>query len=292
MGVGLILSLAIVGTSFVKPARPLLPLWPMGNPGGWTRSDKEALETPAGETYKIVKNVSQPTLELFLAEKARDGAPTVVVCPGGGYWVEAIEHEGWEMAEFLNRAGFNAAVLKYRLPNRDVDKPLCLAPLQDAQRAIRLLRTNAATYHIDPDRIGILGFSAGGHLAAVTSVEKTDAYLPTDAPDQLSARPNFTALIYAAYLDSNGKPELTSDVKVDATTPPAFAVLALDDSVPIESSMAYARACRDAKVPMEIHIFPRGGHGYGLRSHEPRLKTWPDLLVNWIASIYPPAPLR
>ena len=287
MGIGLILSLAIVGTSIVKPARPLLPLWPLGNPGGWTRSDKEVVETAAGETYKILRSVSQPTLEIFLAKKPLVGAPTLLVCPGGGYWVEAIEHEGWEMAEFLNQSGINAAVLKYRLPNRDVDKPLCLAPLQDAQRAIRLLRAHAVTYHINPDRIGILGFSAGGHLAAATSVEKTETYKPTDATDQLSARPNFTALIYAAYLDSDGKPELTNDLKVDASTPPAFAVMALDDGIPVESSMAYARACRDAKVPMEMHIFPKGGHGYGLRSHEPRLKTWPDLLVAWTLSLYP-----
>lgn len=267
--------------------RPVLDLWPQGNPGGWSRTDTEVTERDPKADFLLVKNVSKPTLELFLTPKAPKNSPTILVCPGGGYWIEAIEHEGWEVAKMLNKAGFNAAVLKYRLPNRDVDKPLNLAPLQDAQRAIRLLRARASEFHLDADRIGILGFSAGGHLAAVTSLKKEGTYPPVDAADSMNARPDFTALIYAAYLNQEGKPELTDDLKVDASTPPAFAVLALDDSVPIDSTLAYARACREAHIPMEVHVFPKGGHGYGLRSKETRLKTWPTLLVAWIKSLYP-----
>jgi acetyl esterase/lipase len=235
--------------------------------------------------FDLVKNVSKPTLELFLATNAKPHAPTVIVCPGGGYWVEAIEHEGREIAERLNGAGFHAAVLKYRLPNRDVDKPLHKAPLQDAQRAIRLLRSRAGEYKIDPARVGIMGFSAGGHLAAAASNEPSATYARVDAADDQPFKPAFTVLGYPAYLDVGGRPELPSDVRVTKETPPAFVIQTMDDKGLIGSSFAYSIALQRVGVPVELHLFPKGGHGYGLRTKEPGLAGWPDLLIAWLGRL-------
>ena len=274
----LVVGLAVLAFA---ATRPILELWPGGPPNGWHRTDSEFTETEKGQTFKIVHNVSKPTLEIFQAAHAAAHSPTVIVCPGGGYYIEAIEHEGWEIAERLNKEGFNAAVLKYRLPNRDTDKPLHIAPLQDAQRAIRLLRLNAAKYGIDPDRVGIMGFSAGGHLAAVTSNTSSDSYARVDEADDLSARPAFTVLIYPAYLDTNGHPELNPDIHLSAQTPPVFISQANDDPYVI-SAYSYGFACSQAKVPAEVHIFPSGGHGYGLRTKVPGVSGWMDLLAAWL----------
>jgi acetyl esterase/lipase len=266
-----------------SPNNPLLQLWPAGPPNGWKRTDQESSERDSNANFLIVHNVSVPTLQIYKAPHPVADAPTVIVCPGGGYAIEAIEHEGWEIAQRLNDGGINAAVLKYRLPNRDSDHPLALAPLQDAQRAIRLLRFHASEYGFDPHKIGIMGFSAGGHLAALTSNEREGAYPAGDAADAVSARPDFTALIYPAYLDTNGKPELASDIHVTKETPPAFIVMTMDDPIKVESAIAYALACKATGASAELHVWPKGGHGYGLRSKDPGLKTWPDLLVAWLA---------
>ncbi|RYG25874.1 alpha/beta hydrolase [bacterium] len=269
----------------MSPARPILNLWPTGNPDAWSRSDQETTERDQEQGFDLVKNVSKPTLEVFLATHPKPHAPTVIICPGGGYFVEAIEHEGREIAERLNREGFNAAVLKYRLPNRDADKPLHKAPLQDAQRAVRLLRSRATEYNIDPARVGIMGFSAGGHLAAAASTAKVSTYASVDAADELSFKPAFTVLVYPAYLDVDGRPELPSDVQVTKETPPAFVVQTMDDRKLVPSSFAYALALQRAEVPAELHLFPKGGHGYGLRSKEPGISGWMELLMAWLGRL-------
>jgi len=279
--------LSIVTMAFVTQtaSRPVLKLWPNGNPGGWTRPDKETSENSPDGDLLLVKGVSSPTLEIFRSKSAKPGAPTVMVCPGGGYYVEAIEHEGWEIATRLNLAGIHAAVLKYRLPNHDQDKPLHKVVLQDTQRAIRFLRSHAKEYGLTPDRIGILGFSAGGHAAAVTSTAPDATYPALDDADKLSPRPDFTVLIYPAYLNVEGTMNLSEGIVVDGHTPPAFIAQAMDDPIPIEGALAYTHACHLAKVPVELHLFPKGGHGYGLRTHEAGLKSWPDLLIAWLDRI-------
>jgi len=267
---------------------PMLLLWQKGNPGNWTRPDKESSEKSADSDLLLVKNVSTPTLEIFKSKSAKPGAPTVMICPGGGYFIEAIEHEGWEIATRLNLAGIHAAVLKYRLPNRDtnkpqeMDKPLHKVVLQDTQRALRILRARAKEFGFTPDKIGILGFSAGGHAAAVTSTAAEASYPPIDDTDSQSCKPDFTVLIYPAYLNVENTMNLVDAIKVTNSTPPAFVVQAMDDPIPIEGALAYTHACHIAKVPIELHLFPKGGHGYGLRTHEPGLKTWPDLLISWL----------
>jgi len=264
------------------PARPLLDLWPAGPPDGWRRTDQESVERLEKEGFALVKNVSHPTLEVYQAAHPKPHAPTVIVCPGGGYYIEAFEHEGTEIAERLNKDGFNAAVLKYRLPNRDADKPLHKAPLQDAQRAIRLLRSHAAEYGFDPAKIGIMGFSAGGHLAAATSNAPTATYAAGDSADSLSCLPAFTVLVYPAYLQNEMKPEMPADVVVTAHTPPAFVVQAMDDNPHVVSALSYALACQKVGAPVELHLYPKGGHGYGIRTKEPGLSGWMDLLIAWL----------
>jgi acetyl esterase/lipase len=265
----------------------MLELWPHGNPQGWTRTDTETTKKSPDADFLITSGVSHPTLEIFRSKSAKPDAPVVIICPGGGYYIEAIEHEGWEIATRLNLAGIHAAVLKYRLPNRDTDHPLHKVVLQDAQRAIRLIRWTAKDLGMSPDHVGIMGFSAGGHAAAVTSTAKADSYQPEDDVDKLSPRPDFTVMIYPAYLNVEGTMNLAEGIAVDEHTPPVFIVQAMDDPIPIEGSLAYAHACHRAKVPAELHLFPKGGHGYGLRTHEPGLTTWPDLLIAWLNRMYP-----
>jgi len=281
------LSLLSMALSTQTHSRPIINLWPNGNPGGWTRSDKESSEKSPDSDLLLVKGVSTPTLEVFKSKSAKPGAPMVLVCPGGGYFIEAIEHEGWEIATRLNLAGIHAAVLKYRLPIREQDKPLHKVVLQDTQRALRLLRSRAQEFGVTPDRVGILGFSAGGHAAAMTSTTPDGTYEAQDDADKLSPRPDFTVLIYPAYLNVEGTLQLAKGLTIDKYTPPTFIVQAMDDPIPIEGSLAYTHACHFAKVPVELHLFPKGGHGYGLRTHEPGLKTWPDLLIAWLDRLYP-----
>ncbi len=272
--------LSLVMTDTLAP----INLWPTGNPNGWTRTDAEITEFDEKSNFKIVKNVSKPTLQVFKSAAAKANAPTVLVCPGGGYWIEAIEHEGTEIAEFLNKNGVHAAVLKYRLPNRDQDKTLHLAPMQDAHRAIRLLRSQAKTLGFNSEKIGIMGFSAGGHLAAISS-NSAPTYAKVDSADDLSSRPNFTVLVYTAYLVNDGEQALKDEIAVTKSTPPTFLVHTMDDPIPVQSALSYIAACKAKEVPVEFHLFPKGGHGYGLRSQERGLKNWGNLLVDWLSSL-------
>ena len=253
----LMISSVVLAASTQIPSRPVLELWPKGNPDGWTRTDEETTTKSPDADFLITSAVSHPTLEIFRSKSAKPDAPIVIVCPGGGYYIEAIEHEGWEIATRLNLAGINAAVLKYRIPNRDKDKPLHKVALQDAQRAIRLMRWTAKELGMNPAHVGIMGFSAGGHAAAVTSTTPIDSYAAADDVDKLSARPDFTVLIYPAYLNVEGTMQLSEGIAVDKQTPPAFIVQAMDDPIPIEGSLAYAHACHLAGVPAEVHLFPK-----------------------------------
>jgi len=208
-----------------------------------------------------VTNVSQPTLSFFPAVDTGQPNPVVIVCPGGGYGILAINLEGTEVAEWLNSIGVSAAVLKYRVPNNRK------GALLDARRAVRLVREKASEWNIDPERIGMIGFSAGGHLAASAS----------NLPD----RPSFTMLIYPAYLADEGV-ELVDEITVNAQTPPAFIVQTQDDKKYYRSSLAYAIALDHHGVPVELHLFRKGGHGYGLRPSPNPVSNWPALCQAWL----------
>ena len=226
-------------------------------------------------------NVSKPTITVFRPAADKNTGAAVVVCPGGGYSILAYDLEGTEVCQWLNSIGVTGVLLKYRVPVR-AGRERYAAPLQDAQRAIGMVRSRAKEWGIDPKRIGILGFSAGGHLAAVASTNYGERTYPTvDAADAESCRPDFTILIYPAYLAAKGEPtKLAPEVKVAADTPPAFIAMTEDDAA--ENAIAYLMALRHAKVPAELHLYPKGGHGYGLRPSPNEVSHWPDRAAEWM----------
>jgi acetyl esterase/lipase len=236
----------------------------------------------AGKPLIRLGNVSDPTLTVYRPAKDKDTGTAVVVCPGGGYSILALDLEGSEVCEWLNSIGVTGILVKYRVPARK-DRQRFEAPLQDAQRAISLTREHAAEWGINAQRIGILGFSAGGHLAAVTSNATALSYPAIDAADKLGFRPDFTVLIYPAYLVGKEQPaSLAPEVAVTEKTPPTFIAISQDDPVGVEGSLHYSLALKKAKVPFEAHIYPVGGHGYGLRRTDKFVTTWPDRVADWM----------
>lgn len=238
----------------------------------------------AGKRVIRLGNVSKPTLTLYRAPKEKNTGAAVVVFPGGGYHILAMDLEGTEVCEWLNSIGVNAVLVKYRVPKRaNVERHV--PPLQDAQRALGLVRQHAGEWGIDPKRVGVIGFSAGAHLSATVSAAKERAYPAVDEADKLSSRPDFTMLIYPAYLMQKEQPDAPApDVAVTTNTPPMFITMTEDDPIGVENALRYSIALKAAKVPFELHIYPRGGHGYGLRRTENPLTAWPDRAAEWMKS--------
>lgn len=266
-----------------------LNLWPNG---AGANAPAEADTTTAkdnlvaGKPLVRLGHVSVPTLTLYAPAGHNTGA-AVVVFPGGGYSILALDLEGSEVCEWLNSGGVTCVLVKYRVPGSG-PYPKSDAALQDAQRAVGLVRLNAAEWHIDPHRIGVLGFSAGGHLAAAVSTNYDARIYPTiDAADQLSCRPDFTVLVYPAYLAAPGPGvALRPDLHVTAQTPPAFLVQAEDDkAAPVENSVAYYLALKQLKIPAEMHLFAEGGHGYGLRRTKLPVTEWPAEAGRWLRTM-------
>lgn len=272
-----------------------LPLWPNGAPGGSSaptpeRGPEGDMTTakdgrPGGRSVIRIGNVSSPTLTVF-TPKTRNSGAAVVVFPGGGYKILAIDLEGTEVCDWLNGIGVTCIVVKYRVPDTG-PYPKASAPLQDAQRALGLVRQNADQWHIDPNRVGVLGFSAGAHLAAALSTHfDKRLYDPIDAADKLSCRPDFAAIIYPGYLrrgETGAAP--TPDLMPTAQTPPTFLLQAEDDPVHVENAIAYFMALKEAKAPAELHIYAQGGHGYGLRPTDLPVTGWPRLAEIWMHTI-------
>jgi acetyl esterase/lipase len=290
-----VLSLLLlgVGSSWgaAAPREPsaVLPLWPGKAPGETTELPPEADTTKpdgglvAGKRVIRLGNVSQPTLSVYLPPKEKQNGSAIVICPGGGYNILALDLEGSEVAEWFNERGVTCFVLKYRVPKRPGQEPKSLVALQDGQRAISLVRSRASEWEIDPARIGILGFSAGGNLAGMTSMHYAERrYDKVDGADDVSARPDFSILIYPAYFydEKEGKP--TPDVKITKETPPAFLAHAADDRVTALSSVVYFTELRKAGVSAELHIYAAGGHGYGLRRTEQPVTGWPARCAEWL----------
>lgn len=209
-----------------------------------------------------------------------------MVFPGGGYRIVAIDLEGTEVCNWLNSVGVNCVLLKYRVPETG-PFPKSGAALQDAQRALGMVRQHAAEWHIDPKRVGVLGFSAGGHLAAAVSTHYEQRLYPAvDAADQLSCRPDFAVILYPGYLVNADKNfAFSPDIPVTASTPPAFLVQAEDDSVHVENAVEYFMALKKAGVPAELHTYAQGGHGYGLRPTDKPVTRWPQLAAHWLHTI-------
>lgn len=287
LAIGLLVGSALPERQAVAVEPTVIRLWSGRAPGETEEIGPEA-EVPRKDERKTTRitNVSQPTLSVFRPPADKDTGTTVIVCPGGGYNYVVVDKEGTEVIEWLNSLGITGVLLKYRVPARK-DRPRHAAPLEDAQRAIGVLRHRAKELGLRSDRIGILGFSAGGHVAALASTRfATRAYEPEDDADRVSCRPDFSLLIYPAYLtlrDESGE-RLAPEVTVTETTPPAFLMQTQDDSVRVESSVYYYLALKNAKVPGELHVYPAGGHGYGLRLQGPTAATWPARAADWLSA--------
>lgn len=280
---------AALGAVAVGAPEPI-KLWPGQPPGEKAALPPESdLNKPtdgliAGRPIIRLGNVSEPAITIYSPDPAKNTGAAVVVCPGGGYHILAMDLEGTEVCEWLNSIGVTGVLLKYRVPARE-GLPRYQPPLQDVQRAFGLVRSRAAELGIDPQRIGVLGFSAGAHLSVMASSHHGErTYPPVDAADQVSCRPDFVVLVYPGGLVPREQAEgLAPEVRVAATTtPPTFITMAQDDPVRVENALVYYRALKQAGVPAELHLYPKGGHGYGLRRTEVTATSWPDRVAEWM----------
>jgi acetyl esterase/lipase len=291
----IVLLLTFVGLQAVAVRGPtaeqtlVLDVWPGKAPGETVPIDEEkAVEVkPFGRVVKGITNVSRPTLTIFRPAKDKDTGAAVLVCPGGGYNIIPWENEGEQPAAWLNSVGVTAIVLKYRVPRRpgqpkDLPPP---GPLQDAQRALSLVRHNARAWGIDPNRIGMLGFSAGAHLTAAASTGfDRRTYESVDAVDQVSCRPDFAVLAYPGSLLAPAKEELAPELRVRKECPPMFLVHASDDPVKAENSVLMYLSLKRAGVAAELHVYAAGGHGFGVRPSGQPCSTWPQRCADWLRS--------
>jgi acetyl esterase/lipase len=292
-------SSLLVGLLLISPARAekpqLVDLWPGKVPGDVGINGKETSrihQSPLVGPTKLITNVTKPTLTVFQPARDKNTGTAMLICPGGGYWDLYWELEGEEVAAWLNSLGMTGIILKYRCPRRpgDIRGEPPLGPQLDAQRAVSLVRSRAAEWGIDPKRIGIVGFSAGGHLALATATGFAKrTYEPIDAIYEVTCRPDFAVLCYSGYLKAKDKDEIRPDLHIPANTPPIFLAHASDDkesyggSIAENSAIAYL-ALKRAGVPAELHIFATGDHDFGVRQNEKPPSSWTQLCVKWLRS--------
>ncbi len=276
----------ILVASFSAHAEPIR-VWPGEAPDEPAGIEAKKAKAVTGSDGVIrIPYVDTPELHHFPAPAAKATGTCIIVCPGGGYGKLAWNKEGTEVATWLNTLGVEAVVLKYRVPRRDRDKPHPW-PLQDLQRSIRIVRSKAAAWKIDTDRVGVMGFSAGGHLCAMASSHYGEqSYKPIDAIDKLDARPSFVGLIYPAYLGNARQDATKLDplVKIDVFTPPTFIAITHDDGDRAIFAALYYAELKRQRVPGELHVYSKGGHGYGLRPSSNPVSTWPARMGDWLRS--------
>ena len=281
----------------------IIPLWQNTIPNSVPSTDTEEV---LSKDIISIRKVQRPTLEAFFPPKRNATGKAVIICPGGGYGSLSYDWEGSNVAKWFNTKNIAAFVLKYRLPNSKSINTSHLAPLQDIQRAVRLVRQNSEKWGVHKDSIGVIGFSAGGHLAATLGNQyDRDVLKVKDSVDSLSAKPNFMMLIYPVISMQDGithkgsKTNLlgkdpnedlvalySNELQVTANTPKTFIVHSSDDkAVPVENSLLMYKALKDANILVEMHIFPAGGHGYGLAAGKAHLETWPDRLSDWLKQL-------
>jgi acetyl esterase/lipase len=278
-----------------------IALWPVKWPGAPAGMARESLGTEtkslvAGKPWLYISNVSQPTLTVYSPAANNTGA-AVLVFPGGGYQILAIDLEGTEVCDWLVSRGITCILLKYRVPNSGPHwdercqcqlYPKVPMALQDAQRALGLVRLHAAEWHIDPHKIGVFGTSAGGHLVAAISTRYAKrVYTPVDAADRESCRPDFGIVLYPGHLSLDPNPHaLNPEIRVTRDTPPTFILQAEDDPVDrVENSLVYYAALQKAGAPAELHLYAHGGHAFGLRPTEQPITRWPALVEAWLHTI-------
>lgn len=276
-----------------SPGHIQLPIWPGPVPDaqpvdGPETSGQATKRLVGGRPWLYVAQVAQPTMTFYSA-KGRNTGAAVVVFPGGGYNVLAMDLEGTEACDWLTSRGIACVLLKYRVPcAKSGPYRNCLTALQDAQRTVGLVRSHAAEWHIDPHKIGVLGFSAGGHLVVAVSTQfERRLYPAVDAADKESCRPDFAVALYPGHLAVPAKDfALNPDIVVSEQTPPTFLLHAQDDPIdPVENSLVYYSALRKAGVRAEMHVYMKGGHAFGLRPTESPITEWPRLLETWLETI-------
>ena len=293
----LIFNLGNIGLFYAQ--NQTIPLWLGEIPNAKIATNYNEIKVFKDSIFYSTSNVTLPTISVFLPKEVKSNGTSIVICPGGGYSHLAIDKEGFKVAKWLNKLGITAFVLKYRLPNDLIMKNKIVGPLQDAQEAIRYVRRNAIKWNLNSEKIGIMGFSAGGHLASTLSTHYMDKVY--DVTDTVSAKPNFSILIYPV-ISMNSKithkgsrnnllgekpmnaliEKYSNELQVNSNTPKTFLIHATDDKVvPVENSINYYLALKNNQVSAELHLFENGGHGFGLGVEETS-KSWTTLLQNWL----------
>lgn len=295
-----LVTLCCISTALLSAASPqIFPLWPGTPPGPAAKVEgaERDLTKPddkliAGRRIIKLGHVSTPQMHVYLPEKTKANGGAVLVCPGGGFSILAWDLEGTEVAEWLNSLGFAAIVVKYRVPTREHGDTLneqgnaplkVIGPVMDAQRAMSLTRSKAAEWSLDPHRIGIMGFSAGGETAGITAILRDERLYPkVDAADEQSCAPSFALPIYPGGFYDKETGGLKPHIKITKETPPMFFAMAQDDHVNSLNCTVLYTALTQAKVPAELHLFTSGGHGYGLRATDEPVTRWPELAALWL----------
>lgn len=297
----IILCFICISKSFSQDT--IIPLWPDNIPNSRPSEEKENITTG---NIKWIRNVQEPDIACFLPTKQNRTGASVLICPGGGYGGLAYDWEGTDIARWFSGKGIAAFVLKYRLPGSESFIQSDEAPLQDAQRAIRLIRTHASHWNLDQAQIGVMGFSAGGHLASTLgTLYDTPQFFEYDYIDSVSAKPDFMILVYPVIsmeekiTHKGSKSNLlgeyptqalvkrySNELNVDEETPPAFILHASDDeAVPVANSLRFYEALIENEIPVEMHLFPSGGHGFSLAIGKGQLSAWPDILHQWLLNL-------
>lgn len=295
-GLGALAALVVLFGACRADEPLVIPLWPGAVPGDHGTIGPERVRAPdeaPTRDAKWITDVTRPTVSVFRPPEGRSTGTGVLICPGGGYWNLAWDLEGEEVAAWLNSAGVTGFVVKYRVPRRpgQPEELPAPGPLLDAQRALSLVRSRAGDFGIDPKRIGVMGFSAGGHLAVATATRfDRRAYTPVDEIDRVSCRPDFAVAVYPGYFIEQrpagveiNKDVLAPYMRIPKDTPPVFLVHASDDPVAgAENSVAMYLALRRAGVAAELHVYARGGHGFGVRRSDLPCSTWTDRCLEWL----------
>ncbi|HTH53696.1 MAG TPA: alpha/beta hydrolase [Edaphobacter sp.] len=278
--------------AFGQAQQVTLPLWPNANPEPYTGAPETDITKTtdrlvAGRPLAHLTNISKPTLAFYPAPASNNSGTTIVVFPGGGYRILAYDLEGTEVCTWLNSIGVNCALVKYRVP---IQKhfPEDTSDIEDAQQAMRITRSHASEWHLDPHRVGVLGFSAGGHLVVILGNHPDFKRANEPASESaVNARPDFVVGIYPAYLaEPPALTTLSPGLDPSTNTPPTFLLQAEDDPVHVENVLVYFQALKQLKVPTELHVYAEGGHGYGLRPTELPVSHWPSLVETWLHTIH------
>jgi acetyl esterase/lipase len=279
MRVFTVLLMVTFGLLSCQAQSNIIELWPNSVPDQTSEKQEAKIAIAKGDGVIRIAEVTNPILTIYTPPSDKANGKGIIICPGGGYNILAHNLEGTEIAEWLSSLGYAAFVLQYRVPQKQA------GALQDAQRAIRIVRNEASKWNLNVNQIGLMGFSAGGSLSArASTLYDQSTYDKIDMADDLSSKPDFSILIYPAYLDKGENRALTPELEITEATPPMFIFATADDRY-ANSALVMTTALRDAKVPVELHFLAEGGHGYGLRSGNTAAETWPKLLEGWLSSL-------